>query len=262
MMGVGGRKRFWLCTGGSIALMVVLVVAAGDANAWSNNAHRTGARGRQGAGQSPTSAGPIVPPPTLPAGQGARGGNAHHVIPEGFLPEEERARLPLSQPDVYWVRNDGADLPPILTPCRGRPARDNRRIDGRQLVLVGPSLWKASRLTVYRDVRAAKAAMSEIRTALRRCKRQDRTNGETTVWTSQALPIGDEAVFVGGEEFRGTERVPGIFRGVVMRSGRAVQVYLVCGQATETPTPPADLAGDATTAMAQRLAQARWAQSP
>ncbi len=183
------------------------------------------------------------------------------MIPEGFLPEEERAHVPLTQPDVYWVRNDGADLPTVLTPCGGRLRSDKKRVDGRQLVLVGPTLWKASRLVVYRDVRAAKAAVTEIRRALRRCERLDRPNGETTVWASQALPIGDEALFVGGQEFRGAERVPGIFHGVVMRSGRAVQVFLVCGQATETPTPPTDLANDEVTAIAQKLAQARWAQS-
>jgi hypothetical protein len=183
------------------------------------------------------------------------------VIPEGFLPEEERAHVPLSQPDVYWVRNDGPDLPPILTPCRGRPPSDKKRVDGRQLVLVGPSLWKAARLVVYRDARAAKAAVTEIRTALGRCKRLDRANGETTVRTSEPLPVGDEAVFVGGQEFRGAERVPGIFHGVVMRSGRAVLTYLVCGQATETPTPPADLAHDEVTTIAQKLADARWAHS-
>jgi hypothetical protein len=239
----------------------VLVLAVLVADTGSSNADRVdGGAGRGGSG-SAASAGPIVPPPTLPAGQRTRGGKGHHVIPEGFLPEEERAQVPLSQPDVYWVRNDGADLPPMLTPCGGRLPSDKKRVDGRQLVLVGPSLWKAARLVVYRDVRAAKAAVTEIRTALRRCTRLDRANGETTLWTSEAMPIGDEALFVGGQEFRGAERVPGIFRGVVMRSGRAVQVYLVCGQATETPTPPADVAHDEASTMAQKLAHARWAQS-
>lgn len=239
--------------------MVVLAVLVADTA--SSNADRVGGGAGQGGDGSAPSAGPIVPPPTLPAGQRTRGGKGHRVIPEGFLPQEETARVPLSQPDVYWVRNDGADLPPMLTVCGRRLPGDKKRVDGRQLVLVGPSLWKASRLVVYRNVRAAKAAVTEIRTALRRCKRQHRANGETTVWTSEALPIGDEALFVGGQEFRGAERVPGIFRVLVMRSGRAEQVYLVCGQSTETPTPPTDLANDEATTMAQKLAHARWAQS-
>jgi hypothetical protein len=239
-------------------LMLVLAVLVADSG--SSTVEAAGAAARHGATKGQLSTGPIVPPPTLPDGQRPRSGKERRVIPEGFMPEEERSQVPLTQPDVYWVRNDGAGLPPMLTLCRRSPG-DKKRVDGRQLVLVGPSLWKASRLTVYRDARAAKAAVTEIRTALRRCKRQNRANGETTVWTSTALPIGDEALFVGGEEFRGSERVPGIFHGSVIRSGRAVQVYLVCGQATETPTPPTDIAGDEATAMAQRLAQARWAQS-
>src|SRR5262249_32728745 len=105
-------------------------------------------------------------------------------------------------------------------------------------------------------------SVGEMRAALRRCERLDRRNGETTLWSSAPLPIGDEALFVGGEERRGDERVPRIFRGGVMRSGRAVQVYLVWGQATETPTPPTDLTHDEATAMAHRLAHARWARSP
>jgi hypothetical protein len=85
---------------------------------------------------------------------------------------------------------------------------------------------------------------------------------KTRSFLASSTLIGNEVLFVGGQEFRGSERVPGIFRGVVLQSGREVQVYMVCGQATETPTPPADIAGDEATAMAQRLAQARWAQAP
>jgi hypothetical protein len=164
---------------------------------------------------------PVVPPPTLPADQPAGGGAARHrVIPEGFLPEEKTATVPLSQPDVYWVRNDGPNLPPMLSPCGGSLRSDKARVDGRQLVLIGPTLWKAARLVVYRDVKAAKAAVRETRRAPRQCERHQLADGETTVWTSQALPIEDEALFAGGEQFRGDARVPGNFRGVLMRKGR------------------------------------------
>ena len=204
---------------------------------------------------------PVVPPPTLPADQPTAGGTQHRVIPEGFLPEEERATVPLSQPDVHWVRNDGPNLPAILSPCGGPLRSDKARLDGRQLVLVGASGWKSGRLVVYRDVKAAKAAVSEIRRALRRCERHEFRAGETTVWASQTLRIGDDALFVGGAQFRGDTRVPGQFRGVVMRKGRAVQTYLDCGQATEQPTPAIvqpyqDKARD----MAAKLAQVRWAR--
>jgi hypothetical protein len=242
--------------GGLVLALAVLVAGGGY-----GNAEEAGGGAGQGGTGSATPTGPIVPPPTLPAGQPTRG-KRHHVIPEGFLPEEERAKVPLSQPGVYWVRNDGADLPPLLSPCGGRLASDKTRVDGRQLVLVGPTLWKAGRLVVYRNAKAAKAAVNEIRRALRRCERHNLADGETTVWTSEALSIGDEALFVGGQQFRGANRVPGNFRGVLMRKGRAVQVYLDCGQATERPTPATDETGQVEVrTMAQKLAHARWAQS-
>jgi len=201
---------------------------------------------------------PVVPPPTVPADQPAPGGARHRVIPEGFLPEEAVATEPLSQPDVYWARNDGPNLPPMLSPC-GRPLRSDRaRVDGRQLVLIGPTLWKGARLVVYRDVKAAKAVVKETRSALRRCERHQLANGETTVWSSAPLPIGDEAVFAGGQQFRDATRVPGIFRGVVMRKGRVVQTYLVCGQSTEQPTP--DEPHLEVRAMAAKLGRVRWAR--
>jgi hypothetical protein len=201
---------------------------------------------------------PVVPPPTLPADQPDGGGGRHRVIPEGFLPEEEVATVPLSQPDVYWARNDGPNLPPMLSPCGGSLRSDKGRVDGRQLVLIGPTLWKAARLVVYRDVKAAKVALKETRSALRRCERHGFRAGETTVWASAPLPFGDEALFVGGQQFRDATRVPGIFRGVLMRKGRAVQTYLVCGQSTEQPTPNEPYLE--VRAMAAKLARARWAR--
>jgi hypothetical protein len=213
------------------------------------------------AGERSNAEEPVVPPPTLPADQPTAAVPRHRVIPEGFLPEEQQATIPLSQPDVHWVRNDGPNLPPMLSPCGGSLKSDKARVDGRQLVLVGASGWKGGRLVVYRDVKAAKAAVREIRSALRRCERHQFTDGETTVWASETLPIGDDALFVGGAQFRGDTRVPGQFRGVVMRKGRAVQTYLDCGQAIEQPTPAiVQPYQDKARAMAAKLARARWAR--
>jgi hypothetical protein len=228
-------------TSGRLMTMLMLVVAAVAAGGGNSHADE-----------------PVVPPPTLPADQPAGGATRQRVIPEGFLPEEEVATVPLSQPEVYWVRNDGPNLPPMLSPCGGPLRSDTARVDGRQLVLIGPTLWKASRLVVYRDVKTAKAAVTETRRALRRCERHQLADGDTTVWTSQTLPIGDDALFLGGEQFRGEARVPGNFRGVLMRKGRAVQVYLVCGQSTERPT--ANEPYLEVRAMATKLGRARWAR--
>lgn len=247
----GGCKRRSI---GVLVLTLGVLVASGSPG-HTREAGR--ASGRTSAGSAP-----IVPPPTIPVPERLVVKRHRRVIPEGFLAEEDRARVPLTQPGVYWVRDDGPDLPPMLSPCGGPLASDKRRIDGRQLVLIGPTLWKAGRLVVYRDVRAAKAAMTETRRALQRCARHENANGETTVWTSEPLTAGDEALFVGGQQFLGDVRVPGLFRGVVMRKGRVVQMYLDCGQATDTPTPATvQQYQDGARALAEKLAHARWARS-
>jgi hypothetical protein len=208
-------------------------------------------------GQTPSA---VVPPPLTPARDDPPPPR-RVTIPRGFLTAEQAAAKPPEDPDVRWHRSDAPNLPPLVSPCGGRPRSDAAWVGGRQLVLVHPSLWKAQRLVVFRDVAAARAAMAERRAALSRCRRRSNRDGTTTVWTSRALRIGDEAMFVASQRYRGDRGVPGHGRGVVMRKGRTVTFNFDMGQATA----PADLGEVANhvrdaRVMARRLGAARWAR--
>jgi hypothetical protein len=196
-----------------------------------------------------------LPPATDPATAGV-------AVPEGFLVGDELSRRPLNQDRVFWVRNVGADLPTLLNPCGGALRGDAERVGGRQHVLIGPRLWKAERLVIYRQVEAAIDAFAEVTSQLSSCSRRDDERG-TTAWHTEALPVGDEALFVGGQLYRGGEAVAGNYRGVMLREGRVVVTFLDFGPRTE-PSKLADVESyqRQAEAVATRLSEASWAQSP
>jgi hypothetical protein len=181
---------------------------------------------------------PATPPPILPTAAGAA--PAGFAIPEGFLWAEARTASPLNQPGFRWTRADGVDLPPLVNPCGGPPPGTGGRVAARQVALVGPALWKAERLVVYRDAPAATRALAEHRTALRGCARHDEGDGTTTVWSTAPLALGEEALFVTGQRYRGATGVPGNHRGVLMRAGRSLLMYVDFGQRT-TPARVSDV---------------------
>jgi hypothetical protein len=205
---------------------------------------------------------PAVPPPTAPSQDPPDMGSDAVAIPGGFLRLEDEARGPVEDPEVRWVRDEGYALPPLVSACGVRQASDGARVGGRQLVLIGPTLWKAERLVVYRSVRLARRAMSERRAALRACGRHREGGGTTTEWRWSPLPIGDDAMFVGSQRYRSGKAVPGSHRGVVMRRGRVVVMYVDFGPRT-TPSRPADVASYQRHArvMARKLGSAPWARA-
>ena len=181
-------------------------------------------------------------------------------IPAAFTADDDaRAKIPLSQPEVHWVFADGPNLPPLVSPCGGYLPSDGARVGAHQLALVSPNVWKLRRVVVYRDVDAARQAMSERRSALQQCTRHDDGNGITTVWIWQTQQIGDEAMAVGSQRYRGSNVLPGHQRGVVMRQGRTLVMYVDYGQSQIPPTvaevgPYANVARP----MATSLASAPW----
>ena len=218
-------------------------------------------------GDSPSAAiTPKVPSP-IPVGA-IQPGRDFPAIPEGVLPIESVASKPPPDPDIRWIRTDGANLPTHLTPCRTKLPSDRDRVAGRQIVatptdaaLAGgrPPLWKSVRLVVYRDVAAARDAVAELRTALATCARHDEPDGSTTVWQSQPLKIGEEAMFVGGQMYRGDTALHAHYRGVVVRQRRAIATYLDFGPMTTPPTPAETKEQqDDAHIVAERLATATW----
>jgi hypothetical protein len=196
--------------------------------------------------------GPSPDAPTAPAEPAL-------AIPEGFLPIEARASTPPEDPEAHWERSDVPNLPPLASPCGGYLPSDGDRVAARQVALVHPNLWKLVRLVVYRDTATAERAMSERRDALARCARHDEADGTVTAWSSELLAIGDEAMFVGSQRYRGDDPVRGHGRGVLMRQGRSVVTYMDFGQ-LDTPPTPSEVADyqDEARIVAANLASAPW----
>jgi hypothetical protein len=158
-------------------------------------------------------------------------------IPATFTAADDaRAQIPLSQPEVHWVFADGPNFPPLVSPCGGYLPSDGARVGAHQLALVSPLTVKLRRVVLYRDVAAASQAMEERRSALQQCARHDDGNGIATVWIWQPLQIGDEALAVGSQRYRGSNSLPGHQRGVVMRKGRTLVTYFDSGQSRIPPT--------------------------
>jgi hypothetical protein len=158
-------------------------------------------------------------------------------IPATFTAADDaRAKIPLSQPEVHWVFADGPNLPPLVSPCGGYLPSDGARVGAHQLALVSPLTVKLRRVVLYRDVPAARQAMDERRTALQQCAHHDDGNGIATVWIWEPLAIGDEAMAVGSQRYRGSNSLPGHQRGVVMRQGRTLVTYFDSGQSRIPPT--------------------------
>jgi hypothetical protein len=202
-------------------------------------------------------------PPIMPtAGAPYASSEPQFQVPATFTASDDaRARIPLTQPEVHWVFADGPNFPPLVSPCGGYLPSDGARVGGHQLALVSPNVWKLRRVVVYRDVAAATLAMSERRSALQQCARHDEGNGITTVWIWQAQQVGDEAFAVGSQRYRGSNALPGHHRGVVMRQGRTLVMYLDYGQSRIPPTM-AEVGSFATVAkpVAAELASASWNQ--
>ncbi|MEA2634949.1 MAG: hypothetical protein QOH92_1716 [Chloroflexota bacterium] len=206
---------------------------------------------------------PAILPPIMPTANAPYASSEPKFqIPAAFTAADDaRARIPLSQPEVHWVFADGPNFPPLVSPCGGYLPSDAARVGAHQLALVSPMTVKLRRVVVYRDVDSARRAMSERRSALQQCARRDDGNGIATVWIWQSLQIGDEAMAVGSQRYRGSNSLPGHQRGVVMRQGRTLVTYFDSGQ---SPTPPtiAEIGPYATVAkpVATELAAAPWNQ--
>jgi hypothetical protein len=160
---------------------------------------------------------------------------------------------------VHWAFADGPNFPPLVSPCGGYLPSDGARVGAHQLALVSPLTVKLRRVVLYRDVPAARQAMDERRSALQQCARHDDGNGVATVWIWEPLAIGDEAMAVGSQRYRGSDSLPGHQRGVVMRQGRTLVTYFDSGQSRIPPTideigPYAKVAKPVAT----ELASASW----
>jgi hypothetical protein len=212
--------------------------------------------------QQPTEAAAVLPPIMPAADAPYASSEPPFPIPAAFTAADDaRTKIPLSQPEVHWVLADGPNFPPLVSPCGGYLPSDGARVGAHQLALVSPNTVKLRRVVMYRDVDSARQAMSERRSALQQCARHDDGNGIATVWIWQQLQIGDEAMAIGSQRYRGSNSLPGHQRGVVMRQGRTLVTYFDSGQSRIPPTI-AEIGPYATVAkpVAIKLASEAWNQ--
>ena len=211
----------------------------------------------------PQTADMAVLPPIMPTADApyASSEPPFRIPAEFTAADDARAQIPLSQPEVHWAFADGPNFPPLVSPCGGYLPSDGARVGAHQLALVSPMTVKLRRVVLYRDVDSARQAMDERRSALQQCARHDDGNGIATVWIWQSLQIGDEAMAVGSQRYRGSQSLPGHQRGVVMRQGRTLVTYFDSGQSRIPPTID-EIGPYATVAkpVATELASATWNQ--
>ena len=205
---------------------------------------------------------PLLPPIMPTADAPDESAEPQFQIPAAVTASDDaRSKIVLTQPEVHWVFADGPNLPPLVSPCGGYLPSDGARVGGHQLALASPTVWKLSRMVVYRDVNAAQQAMAERRSAVQHCAIHDDGNGVATVWIWQPLQIGDEAMAIGSQRYRGTIALPGHQRGVVMRQGRTLVMFVDYGQ-SRAPVTVSEISGYASVAkpFATTLASASWNQ--
>lgn len=197
-----------------------------------------------------------VPPPFMSATSVA----AEVTIPEGFLLADAKSTRQVADQGLSWERAEGPDLPTLVSPCGGALPSDADRIGARQVALVRPHWsFKLERVVVYRDADAARRALAERRDALSRCANHPESDGVSTVWRWEPLDIGEEAIFVAGQRTRGDGGLPGHHRGVLMRQGRTLVMFVDFGQARGLAerAEVAEYERDAAT-MADKLRAAPW----
>jgi hypothetical protein len=199
---------------------------------------------------------PAIPPPITPAAAGA----SEVTIPAGFLMADAKSERRVDDQGMHWDKAAGTNLPTLVNPCGGALPSDAETVGARQVALVRPqALWKLERVVVYRDADAARRAIAERRDAFSRCANQPEPDGVRTVWHFDPLDIGEESIFVAGQRMRGDQGLPGHHRGILMRQGRTLVMFVDFNQARGLAerAEVAQYESDAAT-MAGKLRTAPW----
>jgi hypothetical protein len=146
---------------------------------------------------------------------------ARTVIPKGFLLYEnvgtrKEVRRRVVHAPMRWKVSDRPDVPLLLDPCaRGKHTDGHRR--AVRTVTGSGRTWDhdvSEQLVVYRDDRAARAAVAGLRSDIRRCGGR----GHFT-YRVKDTRIGDEAFLVGVFTVASNDGF------TVMRQGRTVALY-------------------------------------
>ncbi|WP_181871273.1 hypothetical protein [Sphaerisporangium album] len=175
-------------------------------------------------------------------GLGAGTANAAAGIPKGFLIYERGDRPePVVAPDgpPRWHVTNQARGILWVNPCQDARLGTKDRVSVRRTWLEAPAAAQIEEVTRYRTVRAAKKAMKDLRSALRRCARlaDSAGDGRDAVWTGTPARIGAEALHVAMQYYQGTKPTIHGQRAVVARKGGVVFLYAHTDEASGAPRP-------------------------
>jgi len=169
-------------------------------------------------------------------------------LPRGFLLHENEATAdPLrGQNDRDgWSRGDSRAARWYVQPCQTSAdyASDSARTAARTLQHLTHDASSVEQLVVYRDARAAVAAMAEMRQRLRRCAYDTRGPQTPLRYTVQPVAIGGEAFRALGTTVAATTQAE---KMIVVRKGAAIVLYGAFGEVGPvTAGGTADLEKDA-----------------
>ncbi|MFG6196279.1 hypothetical protein [Nonomuraea sp. JJY05] len=151
-------------------------------------------------------------------------------IPKNFLLTESEARKPqpanVASEQGYKI-SDKLTGPLELNPCWHRNAVDRGRVAARTITLWTSAPSSSSeQLVLYKSPRAAHAALTRLRTEVKRCARKgDPSSPELGIrWRTSKVKVGDEAMGMGLETLQDGS-VNDTISGVVARRGSALMIY-------------------------------------
>ncbi|SDL35519.1 hypothetical protein [Nonomuraea jiangxiensis] len=173
---------------------------------------------------------------------GAGTASAATDVPKGFL-IYERADRPRPVVTVdgrpRWRVVNSAHGILWVNPCQDAGLGTKGRIAVRRAWLEAPAAAQMEEVALYRDVSAARKAMTDLRAALRRCAKIDdgAGDGRDVRWTGTPARIGDEALQVAMQAYHGTRPTIHGQRAVVARKGSAVFLYAHTDETSRAPSP-------------------------
>ncbi|MEV7011079.1 hypothetical protein [Streptosporangium sp. NPDC051022] len=152
-------------------------------------------------------------------------------IPRGFLLYEKAAAVKDDDPQTSWRVSDSPRSPFAVDPCGRGAVGKAGRTAVRTVTFTGvPDFMKVEQVLLYGSRADAGRAMTQLRGGLSACRsRKDSASGYR--YTSAPVTgLGDDALRVSGQVYYGGKAGVGGERGVVVRRGNAVLIYLRAGE--------------------------------
>ncbi|MDA0631849.1 hypothetical protein OUY22_00330 [Nonomuraea sp. MCN248] len=151
-------------------------------------------------------------------------------IPKNFLFTEAAARERLDPhlaEEMGYTISDRLTEPLTVNPCLHRRAADRGRVAARTIThwSSAPSA-SSEQLVLYKSPRAARAALTRLRTEVKRCARKSSPSEPRLVvrWRTSKVKAGDEAAGMGYRTWQDGHANETI-TGVVARRGSALMIY-------------------------------------